>query len=85
MEVDDMQQYRCRQITEVNRLNGHCILDVEGFDHLVVGKISDPTLEQPNNIYTRSMNQQTPFMVSAKLVRKAGIAHRLFISDAKAL
>jgi predicted transcriptional regulator len=82
MEVDDMQEFHCKRITEINKLNGHCILDVEGFDHLVIGKISDPALEKPNNVYTRALNDQTPIVISAKPVKKNGAIYKLFISNA---
>src|SRR5687768_17062083 len=35
MEIDDMQQLRCKRIREVNVENGHCLLDVDGFDGLI--------------------------------------------------
>ncbi|WP_025041828.1 DUF7946 domain-containing protein [Nitrosospira briensis] len=83
MEIDDMQEFRCKRITEVNVESGHCILDVEGFNALVTGKISDPALETPNNIYTRSLNGHTPFIISAKPVKRNGIVQKLHISDAR--
>lgn len=83
MEIDDMQQFICKRITEVNVENGHCIMNVEGFDELIVGKISDPALETPNNVYTKALNQQTSFIISAKPVKRNGIVQKLFVSDAR--
>jgi hypothetical protein len=58
-------------------------MQVEGFDGPVVGKISDPSLNTPNNVYTKSLNAQTPFEFSAKPVKRDGVIKTLYISDAK--
>jgi hypothetical protein len=63
--------------------NGHCILDIEGLNGFVTGKISDPALELPNNIYTKSLNNQTSFFISAKPVKRNGVVQKLHVSDAK--
>jgi hypothetical protein len=84
MEVDSMREFQCRQITEVNIRTGHCIVEVEGFDGQLPGKISDPALEQPNNVYTRALNGKTPFVITAKPVKREGVLHKLYISDARA-
>lgn len=82
MEIEDMRKFNCTKISEVNIVSGHCILAVEGFDGPIVGKISDPALKMPNNIYTKALNNQTGFEFSAKPVKKDGIIHRLYVSDA---
>jgi hypothetical protein len=82
MEIDESQKFSCKRITEVNVQNGHCILDIEGFDELVVGKISDPALAMPRNVYTEALNNQTPFTISAKPVKRNGVVQRLYVSDA---
>lgn len=81
-EVEDMKSFICNRITEINIKTGHCILEIDGFIGPIVGKISDPTISIPNNVYTRCMNSNTPFIVSAKTVKKNGIIYKLFISDA---
>ena len=83
MEVAEMQTFKCRRITEVNVKTGHCILDIEGFDKPVSGKISDPAINTPNNVYTNALNESTGFSVVAKPVRMDGVVSKLFISDAK--
>lgn len=85
MEVDEMQQFICKRIKEVNELNGHCILEIDGFDELIIGKIGDPALESPNNVYTKALNNHSQFTISAKPVLKNGLLHKLFISDAREL
>lgn len=83
-EVGDVEKFKCLNITEVNTATGHCILKVDGFDAPIVGKISDPSLATPNNVYTKALNAQTPFEFSAKPVKRGGVIKTLYISDAKA-
>jgi hypothetical protein len=83
MEVDEVQEFHCREITELNRETGHCILHLEGVEKAVTGKISDPLLAQPDNIYSRALNDHGPFRITAKPVRKGGALHKLYVSDAK--
>lgn len=83
LEVEDMQNFECKEITEVNVTTGHCILNVEGFDKPIAGKISDPALNVPNNVYTRALNNKSRFRVSAKPVKRDGVVHKLYISDAR--
>jgi hypothetical protein len=83
MEIDDMQKFLCKRITEVNTVNGHCFLEVEGFDYKLTGKISDPALALPNNIYTQALNDHSSFIISAKPVKKNGEIQKLFVSDAE--
>jgi len=82
LEVGDMDQYKCNRISEVNVKTGHCQLDVDGVG-TVNGKINDPTLEVPDNVYTRALNKQSSFSFSAKPVTRHGEVHKLYISDAK--
>lgn len=83
MEVDEVQKFSCKRIREVNEINGHCILELEGFDGLIVGKIGDPLLQSPNNVYTKSLNNHAAFTISAKPVKRNGTLHKLYISDAR--
>lgn len=81
MEVDNVADYRVNRIKEINLATGHCIVDVAGIGE-VIGTITDPVLQTPDNIYTRSLNHHTGCSVKAKAVRKAGSISKLFISDA---
>jgi len=83
MEVDDMQNFKCKRITEVNVENGNCILDIEGFDNPVRSKISDSAISKPNNVYTRALNNKTSLRLSAKPVKRNGVINKLFVSDAQ--
>lgn len=83
LEVGDMAEYECTLISELNTKTGHCNLEIEGVERIVTGKISDPTLKEPNNIYSQSLNDHTSFVCTAKPVLKDGEIHKLYISDAK--
>ncbi|MZR63828.1 hypothetical protein [Alcanivorax sp. DP30] len=82
--VENSQEMRCLSISSLNRNTGRCEITVEQYEGLLKGKITDPTLDQPGNVYTHSFDQQTPFRITAKPVLKAGEIHTLYISDARA-
>lgn len=83
MEVDPMNLFKVNRISEINLRTGHCVVDLEGVEGPVSGRITDPVLEIPDNVYTRSLNEHTGCTVEAKAVRKGGTLHRLYISNAK--
>ncbi len=83
MEIDEMTTFICNKISEINLVSGHCIVQLKGYENPIKGTINDPAIKIPNNIYTRALNEQTPFEISAKSVRKNGELYRLYISDAK--
>jgi hypothetical protein len=83
MEIAEMAEFLCTRISEINLETGHCILSVDGIDGAISGKISDPALSEPNNIYTQALNNQSKFSFSAKPVKKDGEIIRLYVSDAR--
>lgn len=82
LEIGEMQDYVCNKIYELNLGTGACKLYVEGIGGSINGKISDPALDTPNNIYSRCLNEQRGFKFKAKPVDRDGEIHKLFISDA---
>lgn len=84
-EVDPMASFKVNRISEINVKTGHCILVLDELLRIVPGKISDPSLQKPNNVYTSALNAQQGFMAHAKAVRKGGQIQRLYISDAEPL
>ena len=82
IEIDVMTSYRITRIKELNLETGHCIVDVDGVGE-VTGKISDPVLKTPSNVYTSAMDTHDGCTVTAKGVRKDGVLVKLHISDAK--
>ena len=81
MEVGTMEEFRVTRISEVDIRTGHCVIDVEGIAEQLIGKITDPALEIPENMYTSSLNNHTGFVVQAKAIRKNGEIRRLYISN----
>ena len=82
LEVDDMKDYECSLISELNTKTGHCHLHLTELHKHVVGKISDPLLQEPGNIYSKSLDAQTGFKFKAKATLKDGEIYRLYVSDA---
>lgn len=85
MEVDAMAEYRVTKISEIDLRTGHCVIDVEGVAERLTGKIADPVLEIPGNIYTSALSNHTGFVVDAKAVRKSGVIKSLYISNSREL
>lgn len=85
LEVGDMQEYRCERITGLNTKKGTCELEVEGIDGVISGKISDPVLSIPHNLYSQALDMHTPLVISAKPHLKGGVICKLYIADAKAV
>lgn len=80
---EQVEQFRCNRIIELNLSNGHCILDIEGFEARVRGSITDPALQVPHSIYSSAMDSFTPIVIEAKRVEKDGELHRLYVSNAR--
>jgi hypothetical protein len=71
------------RIEGVFETNGACKVSLLDYNRIVSGKITDPALERPHNIYTTALNEGAPLHVVAKPVLKNGKIHRLFISHAE--
>lgn len=83
LEVDDMKSYECSLISALNTVSGHCCITLKETGQVVTGKINDPTLQLANNIYSKSLNEKSDLIITAKAVIKDGNIHKLYISDAK--
>lgn len=82
MSVGDAMSYRVR-LEGVFKTNGACKVRILDQDKVVSGKITDPAVAAPGNIYTTALNEGAELQVTAKPTLKGGSLHRLFISDAK--
>jgi hypothetical protein len=82
MTVGDTKQYTV-EVDGVFKSNGACRLRIVGEDRVVSGKITDPALETPGNVYTTALNEGAALRVTAKPTLKSGVLHTLFVSDAK--
>jgi hypothetical protein len=82
MRVGDAAEYEVK-IVGVFKTNGTSRIKLLCDDKIVPGKIIDPVVDQPNNVYTTALNADRPLRVTAKPTFKDGKLHKLFISDAK--
>ena len=81
--VGDETQYECIRITELNLNNGHCFLDLSGFDDKVTGEISDPSLNRPSNIYSNAFDKHTSLILTAKPILRDDEVIKIHISNAQ--
>jgi hypothetical protein len=82
LTVGDSATYNAR-IEGVFKTNGACRIRLLDNNQIVSGKITDPSLGQPGNVYTAALNEGTNLQVTAKPTLKDGAIKRLFVSDAK--
>jgi hypothetical protein len=82
LELGDTDEYEI-ELVGVFKNNGVCRVKLLGRDKIVLGKISDPALDQPNNIYTRALNEGRSLRVIAKPTLKDGELYKLFITSAR--
>jgi hypothetical protein len=84
MELGDPVAYDVK-IEGVFKTNGACRVRLLSDNRIVPGKITDPALEQPHNVYTTALDAGAALHVTAKPVLKDGQLHRLFISHAETI
>ncbi|MGB7101563.1 MAG: hypothetical protein WBD95_22700 [Xanthobacteraceae bacterium] len=69
-------------IEGVFKTNGACRVKILKTNKIVAGKIADPALDKPNNVYTKALNEGGMLHVVAKPTLKGGQIHTLFITQA---
>ena len=79
-EIGELARYRA-VFFGVDTINGTCKVQVNDDERILRGKITDPALPNPGNVYTHSLDTKEPVMILAKPVLKDGEIVRLFISD----
>ena len=84
MAVGDTAEYDVK-IEGVFKTSGACRIRLLDENRVVPGKITDPALEQPHNVYTRALDTTAPLHVVAKPVFKDQKLRRLFISHAEVI
>ena len=83
VEVMDEKNYTVR-FDGITLHTRACKVEVVGQEgRYVSGKITDPELSMPNNIYTNAFNTRSPLVVRAKETRRGGELVQLYISDAR--
>lgn len=64
--VGDIQDYVCEQITGLDVSTVLCKLKIKDIECIVNGKISDPVLELPQNVYSTALDMHTKIIITAK-------------------
>ena len=82
LEIGEATKYEVK-IVGVFKTNGTCRVRIGQTDCVVPGKIVDPVLDTPHNVYTAALDQDVPILVTAKPTLKDGRVHRLYILDAE--
>jgi hypothetical protein len=82
LELGDTVEYEV-ELVGVFKNSGACRIKLVGRDKIVLGKISDAALDQPNNIYTRALNEGQVLHVTAKPTLKEGEIYKLYITSAR--
>jgi hypothetical protein len=67
----------------VDKLAQTCRIEIDGAEKAIRGKITDPALAQPHNIYTRALDESVIVDVTAKPIVKDGKITTLYVSDAR--
>lgn len=81
LTVGDQTMYRAKLLA-VDKAAGTCRVEIEGAEKLVRGKITDPVLATPGNVYTHSLDTDHFVMITAKPVIRDGEISTLYISNA---
>lgn len=72
------------RVSAVDTTNGVCKFDVEGMEYPIRGKIADPVIKIPRNIYTHSLDTQEAITITVKPVfDRHGDVKEFYIMDAK--
>lgn len=81
LELGDTVEYDV-ELVGVFKNSGACRIKLLGKDKVVLGKIADSALDEPNNIYTRALNEGQVLHVIAKPTLKDGELYKLYITSA---
>jgi len=82
LTVGNSDKYKVK-LEGVFKTNGACRVRIISEDKIVSGKITDPSVAIPDNVYTRALNDGAELLVTAKPTLKDGKIKRLFISDGR--
>lgn len=75
LTIGDLSTYLVR-MEGVFKTNGACRVRLLDSGRIVPGKITDPTLGQPGNVYTVALNDDVPLRIVAKPTLKDGEINR---------
>lgn len=81
LEVLDAETIKVR-IEAVDKIARTCKIVSEDWEFPVRGKITDPSIDTPENVYTKALDAATNVIITGKPVLKDGKLHMFYISDA---
>ena len=81
MALGDVSSYVVT-VEGVFKTNGACRLKILETGKIVSGKIVDPALRTPHNVYTTALDQGLPLRLTAKPTLKAEKVSTLYVIDA---
>lgn len=81
LEVLDETTIKVR-IEAVDKIARTCKIVSDEWSHPVKGKITDPVLDTPENVYTHALDTGAEILVTGKPVLKDGILHVYYVSNA---
>lgn len=81
MALGDISSYVVT-VEGVFKTNGACRLKILGTGKIVSGKIVDPALHTPSNVYTTALDQGVALRITAKPTLKADELSTLYVMDA---
>jgi hypothetical protein len=67
----------------VDKSTGQCRVRLAGTDSEIRGKITDPLLRTPHNVYTEALNEGSRVRITAKPIIRGDEIAKLYISDAQ--
>jgi len=82
LQVGDTATYEA-VLEAVDTTNGSCKFTVSGDGKQTKGKITDPALANPENVYTRALDTKRSVVLTGKPVTKDGKIVQIYISDAR--
>ncbi len=83
LTVGDMQSFFCEKIKSLDTDTGACKLKIKNIEGIILGKITDPILIMPHNVYSTALDMHTPLTIKAKPHLKNDTICKLYICDAE--
>lgn len=84
LEVEDEREMKV-SIGAIDKINKTCRVLSNEFPHPIKGRITDPALMTPGNVYTGALDKAETLIIKGKPAFKDGKIHTLYISDARLL
>lgn len=81
LKVGSPDIFHIMRFHSLNVDTGTCIIEVDGYEGHIKGKVSDIALSEPGNPYSSSLNDHSSLKVRARPVIKEDKLYRLYITE----